>query len=119
MDKNERNLEDIVNKLFQGRLTEETKMHLEEYKNYISIHNYSSDSSSQSDGGAGLDNQPNKDFKPKAAVITFQKNQMKGLTDKTKLLEVVDDVVMTPSNSDSEQEKDQKIFLQAEVDKMI
>jgi hypothetical protein len=31
---------------------------------------------------------------------------MKGLTDKTKLLEVVDDVVMTPSNSDSEQEKD-------------
>ena len=94
-------------------------MHLEEYKNYISIHNYSSDSSSQSDDGAGLDNQPNKDFKPKATVITFQKNQMKGLTDKTKLLEVVDDVVMTPSNSDSEQEKDQKIFLQAEVDKMI
>ena len=44
---------------------------------------------------------------------------MKGLTDKTKLLEVEDDVVMTPSNSDSEQEKEQKIFLQAEVDKMI
>jgi hypothetical protein len=106
LDKNDRNLEDIVNKLFQGRLTEETKIHLEEYKNYISIHNYSSDSSSQSDDGAGLDNQPNKDFKPKATVITFQKNQMKGLTDKTKLLEVVDDVVMTPSNSDSEQEKD-------------
>jgi hypothetical protein len=39
-------------------------------------------------------------------VITFQKNKMKGLTDKTKLLEVEDDVVMTPSNSDSEQEKD-------------
>ena len=44
---------------------------------------------------------------------------MKGLTDKTKLLEVEDDVVMTPSNSDSEQEKEQKIFLQAEVDKVI
>ena len=43
---NERNLEDVVNTLFQGRLTEETKMHLEEYKNYIGIHNYSSDSSS-------------------------------------------------------------------------
>ena len=44
---------------------------------------------------------------------------MKGSTDKTKLLEVQDDEVMTPSNSDSEQEKEQKIFLQAEVDKMI
>ena len=95
-----------MNRLFQGRLTEETKMHLEEYKNYTSIHNHSSDSSSQSDCGAGLDKQPNKDFKPKAAVITFQKNQMKGLTDKTKLLEMEDNVVMTPSNSDSEQEKD-------------
>jgi len=44
---------------------------------------------------------------------------MKGSTDKTKLLEVQDDEVMTPSNSDSEQEKEQKIFLQGEVDKMI
>jgi hypothetical protein len=74
LDKKGGDLEDTVNKLFQGRLTEETKMHLEEYKNYISIHNYSSDSSSQSDGGTGLDSQPNKDFKPKAAIITFQKN---------------------------------------------
>ena len=81
-------------------------MYLEEFKNYINVHNYSSDSSSQSDGGAGLDNQPNKDFKPKVAVISFQKNQMKGLTNKTKLLEVHDDEVMTPSNSDSEQEKE-------------
>jgi len=31
---------------------------------------------------------------------------MKGLTNKTKLLEVQDDEVMTPSNSDSEQEKE-------------
>lgn len=31
---------------------------------------------------------------------------MKGLTDKTKLLQVQDDEVMTPSNSDSEQEKE-------------
>ncbi len=49
-------------------------MHLEEFKNYMNVHNYSSDSSSQSDEGAGLDNQPNKDFKPKVAVISFQKN---------------------------------------------
>ncbi len=45
---NERNLEDVVNTLFQGRLTEETKMHLEKYKSYIYLHNHSSDSCSES-----------------------------------------------------------------------
>ena len=50
LDRNNYNLEDIVNRLFQARLTEETKMHLVEYKNYIYLHNHSSESSSDSDG---------------------------------------------------------------------
>jgi hypothetical protein len=55
--------------------------------------------------GAAIDNQPNKDFKPKAATITVLR-QMNVGTKKNEGLKLEDDIVMTPSNSDSEQEKD-------------
>ena len=79
---NERNLEDVVNTLFQGRLKEETKMHLEKYKSYIYLHNHSSDSCSESSDHVSPVIQVNKDFKPNAQVINFHKNQQKGLIDK-------------------------------------